>query len=102
LKYLAVAVIAVVVLAGCEPVRIIEPCEQDGTGTLKLINKTALRFTIKIDGQNYGQIDARDVKEYVLRKGENYVCVELNNAICYKEFTINIIPCEVATKELNY
>ncbi|MCL2329583.1 MAG: hypothetical protein FWC39_13875 [Bacteroidetes bacterium] len=101
LKYLAVAAIAVMMLTGCEEVRIIEPCERDGTGVLKLINKTALRFTVKIDGQNYGQIDARDVKEYVLRRGETYVCIELSNAICYKDFTIDIIPCEITTKELN-
>ena len=101
LKYLAVAAIAVIMLTGCEPERVIEPCERDGTGILKLINKTALRFTVKIDGINYGQIDARDVKEYVLRGGENWVCVELNNAICYKDFTIDIIPCEITTKELN-
>jgi hypothetical protein len=101
LKYLAVAAIAIMMLTGCEVERIIEPCERDGTGILKLINKTALRFTVKIDGQNYGQIDARDVKEYVLRKGENYVCIELSNAICYKDFTIDIIPCEITNKELN-
>ena len=112
LKHLAVAAIAVMMLTGCnpagivmilggDPVRIIEPCERDGTGVLKLINKSALRFTVKIDGQNYGQIDARDVKEYVVKRGENYVCIELSNAICYKDFTISIIPCEMTTKELN-
>ena len=102
LKYLAVAVIAVMMLTGCEGGRILQPCELEGTGILKLINKTALRFTVKIDGKDYGQIDARDVKEYVVKRGENYVCVELSNAICYKDFTIDIIPCEITTKELNY
>ena len=101
LKYLVVTAIAVMVFTGCEEEKIIEPCERDGTGVLKLINKTALRFTVKIDGQNYGQIDARDVKEYIVKKGDNYVCIELSNAICYKDFTINIIPCEITTKELN-
>ena len=101
LKYLVIAAIAVMVFTGCEEEKIIEPCERDGTGVLKLINKTALRFTVKIDGQNYGQIDARDVKEYIVKKGDNYVCIELSNAICYKDFTINIIPCEITTKELN-
>jgi hypothetical protein len=102
LKYFAVTAIAFMLFTGCEEVRIIEPCERDGTGILKLINKSALRFTVKIDGKNYGQIDARDAKEYVLRRGGTWVCLELNNAICYKEFTIDIIPCEIITKELNY
>jgi len=101
LKYLAVAAIAVMMLTSCEVERIIEPCERDGTGVFKLINKSALRFTVKIDGINYGQIDARDVKEYVLRRGESYVCIELSNAICYKDFTIDIFPCEITTQELN-
>jgi len=99
-KYLVVAAIAVM-LTSCFETKIVEPCELDGTGTLKLINKTALRFTIKIDGVNYGQINARDVKQYVLMEGENYVCVELSNAICYKDFTVDIIPCKVVTKEIN-
>jgi len=101
LKYLAVAAIAVMMLTGCKAERIMEPCERDETGILKLINKTPLRFTVKIDGKNYGQIDARDVKEYVLRRGENWVCIELSNAICYKDFTIDIVPCEITTKELS-
>jgi len=102
LKYLAVAIIAVMTLTGCVEVRSLKPCELDGTGVLKLINKTELRFTIKIDGTNYGQLERHDVKQYVLMGGENYVCVELSNAICYKDFTIDIIPCEVITKEVYY
>ena len=102
LKYLAVAAIAVMMLTGCDEEKIIKPCELEGTGVLKLINKTELRFTIKIDGVNYGQLERHDVKRYEVMEGENYVCVELSNAMCYKDFTIDIIPCKVTTKELNY
>ena len=101
-KYLAVAIITIIMLTGCEEMKYLKPCEIDGTGTLKLINKTSLRFTIKIDGVNYGQLQARDVKKCEVMAGENYVCVELSNAICYKDFTVDIIPCEVITKELDY
>ena len=106
LKYLAAAIFAVMMLTGCEGEIILDPeeeiilkpCELNGTGTLKLINKTELRFTIKIDGVNYGQLERHDVKRYEVMEGENYVCVELSNAMCYKDFTIDIIPCEVTTK----
>jgi len=101
LKYLVVAVVVVIALSGCEPEKVIEPCEREGTGILKLINKSPLRFTVKIDGKNMGQIAARDVKEYVLRGDEYYVCIELSNAICYKEYTIDIVPCEKLTIEMN-
>ena len=104
LKYLAAVAISAMMLTGCvvEVVEPLRPCEQDRTGTLKLINKSALRFTVKIDGVDFGQIDARGVKEYVLLEGEKYVCLELSNAICYGDFTVNIIPCEVAVITQSY
>ena len=102
LKYLAVAIISVMTLTDCVEVQNIKPCELDGTGVLKLINKTELRFTIEIDGVDYGQLERHGVKQYVLTEGEYYVCVELSNAICHKSFTIDIIPCEVTTKEVYY
>ena len=98
LKYLAAAAIAVMMLTSCEEVKIIEPCEQEGTGILKLINNDPFRLTVKIDGKNYGQIEPRDVKEFVLTEGEYYVCMELNNAICYHSFAVDITPCELTTK----
>ena len=98
LKYLAVAVVAVMMSMGCEEVKIIEPCEQEGTGILKLINNEPFRLTVKIDGKVYGRIEPRGVEQYVLAKGEYYVCMELNNAICYHSYTIDIIPCEITTK----
>jgi len=102
LKYFAIVAIAAMTLTGCEEEEPIRPCEQDRTGTLKLINKSALRFTVKIDGVNFGQIEARGVKEYVLLEGEKYVCLELSNAICYGDFTVNITPCEVEVITKSY
>ena len=104
LKYLTVVAIAVMVLLpGCEEVIPLKPCEMEGIGTFKLINPTAMRFTVKIDGVNYGQIDARgDVKRYELIEGEYYVCIELSNAMCYKDFTIIVTPCATITKEIYY
>jgi len=102
-KYLAVAAMAVMLLPGCEKVIPLKPCEVEGTGTFKLINPTAMRFTVKIDGVNYGQIDARgDVKRYELIEGEYYVCIELSNAMCYKDFTIVVTPCTTTAKEIYY
>ena len=98
MKYIAVTAIAIMMLTGCEEAKILKPCEQDGTGVLKLINNEPFRLTVKIDGKTYGQIEPRDVKEFVLIEGEYYVCMELNNAICYHSFTIDIVPCEVTTK----
>jgi len=99
LKYLAVTAIAVMMLTGgCEEEKILEPCELEGTGILKLINNQPYRLTVKIDGKVYGQIEPRDVKEYVLTAGEYYVCMELNNAICDSRFSVDIFPCEVTTK----
>jgi len=90
-------------LPGCEEVIPLKPCEMEGIGTFKLINKAAMRFKVKIDGVDYGQIDARgDVKRYELIEGEYYVCIELSNAMCYKEFTIIVTPCATITKEINY
>ena len=98
MKYLAVAAITVMMSIGCEEEIIIEPCERDGTGTLKLINNEPFRLTVKIDGAVYGQVEPRGVGQYVLTKGEYYICMELNNAICYSSFTVDIIPCETTTK----
>ena len=98
LKHFAVTIIAVIMLTGCG-----KPCEYDGTGVLKLVNKTVLRFTIKIDDRNYGQIEANETREYVLMGGESYVCVEYgNSSVCYKDFTVDIFTCEITTKELTY
>ena len=107
LKYLSVAAIAVMMLLpGCEevvPVIPLKPCELEGIGTFKLINKAAMRFKVKIDGVDYGQIKSGgDVKMYDLPEGEYYVCIELSNVICYKEFTIIVTPCTTITKEINY
>ena len=103
LKYLSVAAIAVMMLLpGCEEVIPLKPCEMEGIGTFKLINKAAMRFKVKIDGVDYGQIKSGgDVKMYDLPEGEYYVCIELSNVICYKEFTIDVTPCHVTTKEIN-
>jgi hypothetical protein len=104
-KYFAIAAIAVMSLTSCEVInmliapRVIPPCKLEGTGILKVINKNPYRLTVKIDGINHGQVEARGVNQFILPRGEYWICLELSNAICMKEYNAIIIPCETLTLE---